>query len=324
MRIVSQNGGGFYFVGGEKAAGVVKSRLMPKPADVIVLAAGRGRRLRAATPKPLLMLAEKPLLAHVLAAAVKLAPRRIVVVVPPDSSDSAALRAVARSVYPKTEFAVQPSPRGTADAARCGAQLLGGGGIAFVLCADAPLIAAATLQKMRRSAAAGAPALMCFVAKNPSGYGRIVRGGGIVSEIVEEKDTDVRQRKICEVFAGALAADAAWLKSALPKLRADNAAGELYLTGLVALARRQNIPARAVFADAEETLGVNTPSELAAAAAVLRRRRAEMLMARGARIADPLRLDVRGEVRAGRDVEIDVNVILSGLVVLGKGSSIGA
>ena len=294
---------------------------MPKPVDIIVFAAGGGRRLRAGMPKPLAVLAGRPLIAHVLAAAAKIAPRRIIVVVPPGAPE---LRDAARRAFAKVEFAVQKEPRGTADAARQGAALLGEDGVIITACADAPLVQAATLQKMRRAAAGGALAFMCFRTENPRGYGRIVRSGGEIVEIVEEKDADAARRKIGEVFGGALAAEAARLKPLLSKLRAGHAAGELYLTQIAEIARRQNIPAKAVFTEKEESLGVNTPGELAAAAAAMRRRRAEELMARGVRIADPLRLDVRGEVRAGRDVEIDVNVILSGEVALGRGCQIGA
>ncbi len=292
------------------------------PLDIVVLAGGRGRRLRSETPKPLLALADTPLIAHVIAAAAKLSPRRIVAVVPPDAPG---LRAAAQNACAaQVEFAAQPVPRGTADAARCGAKLLGDDGVILTLCADAPLLAAQTLQQMRRRAAAGALALMCFHAKNPRGYGRIVREAGKISAITEEKDATPSQRKITEVFAGALAAPGAWLKPALAKIRPSASGAELYLTALAEAARRQNIPRESVLAAEEEARGINTPEEFAAAETSLRRRRARELMAQGVRLADPARIDIRGEVRAGRDVEIDVNVILSGAVVLGRGCRIGA
>ena len=293
---------------------------MSKSTDVIVLAAGRGQRLRANSPKPLAILAGQPLIAHVLAAAAKIKPRRIVAVVPPNAY---ALRKTAAAAYPEIQFAVQESPRGTANAALQGARKLDNSGTALVLCADAPLLSAATLQKLRR-AAKQHPALLCFHTPNPRGYGRIVRRNGKTAEIVEEKHANARQKQIQEVFAGALAADNAWLKSALPKLRPQKSGGETYLTEIAALAMQQNSPATTVAAAKDEAAGINTPAELAEAENALRKRRAQQLADRGAQIADHMRLDVRGDVRCGQGAEIDVNVILSGSVVLGRGCKIGA
>ena len=208
------------------------------PADVVVLAAGRGSRLRANTPKPLLPLAGEPLLAHVLSAALRLQPRRIVVVVAPDS---AAIQDAARARFAAAEFAVQRNPRGTADAARRGLQMLGDDGVALVMCADAPLLSVSALRRMR-NAGASRLALLTFCAANPAGYGRIARDGAKVAAIVEDRDARGAQRDICEVFAGTLAAPARQLKQNLARIRARDG-GEMYLTDLAAQAFRRGAAA---------------------------------------------------------------------------------
>lgn len=294
---------------------------MQKPLDIVVLAAGRGSRLGADTPKPLMPLAEAPLLVHVLAGLDKLQPRRVVIVLPPACPQ---LRETAVAACPQATCVIQQRPRGTADAARCGVQKLAKNGAVLILCADTPLLAAAALRAMKKQAASGVLTLLCFQASKPQGYGRIVREGKKIVAIVEEKDAAGSQRQISEVFAGALAAPSAWLATALGKTRTRNASGEFYLTDLAALAHRENMPVAAVQTDEETAAGVNTMADLAAAETVLRRRRTAALMARGVRITDPARVDVRGRVRVGRNVEIDVNVILNGEVKLGRGCRIGA
>ncbi len=291
------------------------------PVDVVVLAAGRGTRLNSGTPKPLLPLAGEPLVAHVLSAAKRLRPRRIVVVVPPDA---AAIEDAARASFAAAEFVVQPRPRGTADAAKRGMQTLGEDGAALIMCADAPLITAASLRRLR-NAAASRLALLTFIAENPAGYGRIVREKNKVSAIVEDRDARGLQREIREVFAGTVAAPARFLKRHLARVRASSGAGgggEMYLTDLAA-ACAQTAAAATIETEEAEAAGINTLSELASAESVLRRRRAEEILAKGARIVDPLRADFRGEVRVSRDVEIDVNVVLQN-TVLARDAKIGA
>lgn len=294
---------------------------MEASADIVVLAAGRGSRMRSAMRKPLLHLAGEPLLAHVLSVAKQIRPRRIIVVVPPDSEEE---RATAAKAFPAAEFAVQPAPRGTADAAARAAAMLRGPGIALVLCADAPLLSAISLRKMRRIAESGRLALLTFEASSPQGYGRVARDKtGAVSAIVEERDANAAQKKIQEAFAGALAAPAEWLRRSLGKIRTGKASGEKYLTALAEIALREGSPAAAVRAPEAEAAGVNTPAQLAEAEHALRLRRAAELMARGVSIADPARADFRGTVRAAAGARIDVNVILHDSS-LGAGCEIGA
>ena len=198
----------------------------------------------------------------------------------------------------------------------------------LIVCADSPLLQTAALRTMRRRAKNSALSLLCFRAANPRGYGRIVRGDdGKVAAIVEEKEADATQRGIDEVFAGALVAPRKWLTASLKKIVAGGkglpfrkSGGEYYLTWLAALARREGMAVATVSAAEEEAAGINTMADLAAAEGVLRRRRAEELMRRGAQIADPMRLDIRGQVRGGRGAVIDVGVILAGTGVAGAGS----
>ncbi|MGU9951349.1 MAG: bifunctional UDP-N-acetylglucosamine diphosphorylase/glucosamine-1-phosphate N-acetyltransferase GlmU [Gammaproteobacteria bacterium WSBS_2016_MAG_OTU1] len=305
---------------------------MKKIIDVVVLAAGRGSRLRSDIPKPLMPLAGEPLLAHLLATVSKLSPRRVVVVVSPQADD---VRAVATAAYPQVEFAIQQKQQGTADAARCGVDKLAKGGTTLILCADTPLLQATQMQAMRRKANTGELALMCFHAENPHGYGRIVRESRKICAIVEHKEASAAERKISEVFAGALAAPTTWLQRMLKviapidghkgKQRAKlSAGGEYYLTTLPHFANQQNMVISAVSVSEDDAIGINTMGELAIAEAKLRQRRAQALMARGVYIADPARLDIRGQVRVARGVHIDVNVILNGQVTLSRGCHIGA
>ena len=289
------------------------------PCDVIILAAGQGRRLRSNAPKALAPLAEKPLLAHVLTAVQAMRPRRVVVVVTPHAAE---VHTVARAVCPAARFAVQQTPRGTADAAAAGLAMLANDGAAVILCADTPMLTAASMRRLHRQAT-GLALLTCH-ANNPKNYGRIVRDQGRVVAIVEEKDADARIRAVSEVFAGALAAPTRWLKKTLRRVHDDNKAKERYLTDLAVLAVGENRPIATVTTAEAEAAGVNTATDLAAAEEFLRRRRADELLARGVFLADPRRVDVRGRVRAAADVFIDVNVVFIGDVVLGRGCRIDA
>ena len=287
--------------------------------DIVVLAAGAGKRLRSSTPKPLLAVAGKPLLAHVLEAARQLSPQRIIVVAAPESP-VAVFAAAEKDIV----IATQKTPKGTADALRCAMPLVRRNGIVLVLCADTPLLSATVLRKLQKSAAA-APVFLTFLTNTPGNYGRVVRdANGKVAAITEFRDASAAQRKINEVYAGVLAAPARMIDGMLSRIGDANAAGERYLTDIAALSATAGVAATAVRCDADDCLGVNTAADLQHAERVWQRRQAEKLMRRGVRLADAARLDVRGEVVAARDVEIDVNVVLGGRVVLSSGCKIGA
>ncbi len=331
---------------------IVEWRFMPRAAavDVVLLAAGRGERMRSRIAKPLVPLAGKAMFLHALDAVFALRPRRVVVVVSPGqgtvdggqpSPQASILKAAreyaGRKKYPPSAVlaAEQARPRGTGDAAECGLRKLsvgksGGDGCALVLCADSPLV---TVASLRRLAAKGGDSLALLSARmgtvdDAKGYGRIARDGGTVGgtvcAIVEERDADAATRAVTEIFAGALAAPLGWLRKAVAGVRANNAARERYLTDIAAAASRAGFAVTVVRAGAEEALGVNSPQDWAKAAAVLRRRGTEGLMRRGARLADPLRVDIRGEVGGGADCEIDANVVFAGTVRLGRGCVVGA
>ncbi len=304
--------------------------VMKAEVDVIILAAGRGSRMRAAAPKPLLPLSGRALVHYVLDAVAAIRPRRVVMVIPsarqsPD--DANALRAVKHHKLPRIVFAEQPNPRGTADAAQCGLGALPNakGGAAMIICADSPLITAPTLRKLSAAANKNMLALLSANTSQPKGYGRIVRDdNNRVRAIVEEKDADAKTRAIGEIYGGALAAPLSWLKIQVPKTDARNKARERYLTDLAKAAAESGFAVKCITGEAEEAFGINTPADLAKAEALMRGRRAEVLMRRGVRLADPSRLDIRGEVRGGAGAFVDANVLFSGRVFIGRDCVIGA
>ena len=290
--------------------------------EVIVLAAGAGTRMRSRLPKVLHPLAGRPLLAHVLDAATALEPSRVHVVIGDGSSEV------------KTRFAgnahiswiLQEPRRGTGDAV---AQALPGvaeDATVLVLLGDVPLIGADTLRRCVQSATDGGIGIVTATWPRPDGFGaRILRQGENVVGIVEERDATAAERAIQEVNAGILAAPRTALAELLAAVTPDNAQGEYYLTDVVALAakRGQRVEgARAT--DPEQALGVNDRAQLAQLERYHQRQQAIALLTAGVALADPARLDIRGEVEAGRDCAIDVNVVLEGEVQLGDDVSIGA
>jgi bifunctional UDP-N-acetylglucosamine pyrophosphorylase/glucosamine-1-phosphate N-acetyltransferase len=200
----------------------------------------------------------------------------------------------------------------------------------LVLNGDVPLIRAATAQALAEAAAGGALALLTIELPDPFGYGRILRdgepgAGGAVRAIVEQKDASPEQRAIREVYTGMMAAPTALLKRWVMALRDDNAQKEYYLTDVVALAVAEGVPVVAVAApDETEVLGVNSPHQLADLERRHQKRVADALMDAGVRLADPARLDVRGTLACGRDVEIDVGCVFEGTVTLGDCVRVGA
>ena len=289
-------------------------------ANIVILAAGQGKRLRSGIAKPLLPLAGTPLIGHVLTAAAKLSPRQITVVIPPQSDIST----VVSTIAPQAVFALQKTSKGTANALQCAMSHQPKDGVLLVLCADTPLLPVTVLRQLARAAAAQ-PAFLSFLTESPAAYGRIVRQvNGRIARIVEAKDASREERKINEVYAGVMAVPIAWLRKTLPRINKRNAAKEFYLTDLAHLAAEDGIAAKAICAEEKYCLGVNTMADLENAERVYRQEKAADLLQRGVRLIDATRLDIRGEVQTGRDVEIDVNVILSGGVKLAGGCKIGA
>jgi bifunctional UDP-N-acetylglucosamine pyrophosphorylase/glucosamine-1-phosphate N-acetyltransferase len=289
--------------------------------EVIVLAAGQGKRMRSVLPKVLQPLAAKPMLAHVLDTARILEARRIVVVYGHGGE-------VVREALdaPDLAWARQDPPQGTGHAVQQAMPLVDDGDTALILYGDVPLISVPTLQRLMAAASDTTLALLTVSMDNPTGYGRILRdGAGKVTRIVEEKDATADERRVQEVNTGILAAPVARLRQWLGNLKNDNAQGEYYLTDIIAMAVADGLEVVTTQPDAfEETLGVNNKTQLAELERIHQRNIARSLTDAGVTVIDPARLDVRGSLECGRDVEIDINCIFEGTVVLGDGVRIGA
>ena len=290
--------------------------------NVVIMAAGKGTRMKSALPKVLHKLGGKSLLQHVLDAASALGAARVVVV----TGFGAEL--VERASAPSGARCVRQEPQlGTGHAMQQAVPALDDAlATTLVLYGDVPLIRAHTAQALLDASAGKQLALLSFKPDDTAKYGRIVRDdAGGVRAIVEYKDASPEQRAITEVYSGIMAAPTAHLKRWVAALTNHNAQGEYYLTDVVAMAVGDGLPVVAeVVADEAEVAGINDAAQLAELERVYQKRQAAALMEAGVRLADPARLDVRGSLRCGRDVEIDVNCIFEGSVQLADGVSIGA
>lgn len=292
---------------------------MTQPLEVIILAAGQGTRMKSALPKVLHEIGGEPMLRRVHDVARELAPRHIHVVY-----GHGAEQVRERLADLDVAWVLQERQLGTGHAVAQALPGVDGGSTVLVLYGDVPLIRAETLRDLT-AAAADALALITVTLDDPTGYGRIVRdAGGRISRIVEQKDADEQQRAIREGNTGLLAVSAARLRDWLARLDNDNAQSEYYLTDIVAMAVTDRVAVRSVAAPTvEEVSGVNDRTQLAALERALQRRQAQTLMLAGVTLRDPERFDLRGTLTAGRDVVIDVGVVLEGNVVLGDGVAVG-
>ncbi len=295
--------------------------------DVVVMAAGKGTRMKSALPKVLHRLGGRALLDHVVAAAAGLKPRRLVVVTGHGAEQvDAAVRGFAQAQGLACETVLQQPQLGTGHAVQQALPLLPEDGVCLVLNGDVPLIESATLQGLLDACAGERLALLTADMVDPTGYGRILRDGqGGVRGIVEQKDASEDQRRITEIYTGFMAAPNRLMRQWLSRLTNDNAQGEYYLTDVVGLAVQDGVAVTALMTpDQPQVDGVNSPVQLAALERVYQRRRAQALMEQGVRLADPARFDVRGELVCGADVEIDVGCVFEGRVEIGEGARIGA
>lgn len=305
-------------------------------ADVVILAAGKGTRMKSARPKVLQRLGGRALLAHVLRVAGELKPRSVVVVTgqAAEQVESAARKAAERAAIAGLRSVRQEPQLGTGHAVQQAVPGLPDDGVTLVLYGDVPLIQSATLDALTGLAASGRLALLTVTLADPTGYGRVVRDtAGAVQRIVEQKDANATERAITETYSGIMAVPTRLLRLWLAHLTNQNAQGEYYLTDVVALARQDDIEiAVHRIDDAVQVAGVNSPQQLAALERAYQLRRAHQVMEQGVRLADPARFDVRddpqsgavGELICAPDVEIDVGCIFSGRVEIGEGASIGA
>ena len=287
--------------------------------NIVILAAGQGKRMHSNLPKVLHPLAGKPLVRHVIDTVRTLSPSRLCIVY---GHGGDAVRSALDA--PDLSWALQEPQLGTGHAVLQALPFLDGQGTTVVLYGDVPLIRAETLRRLIHAAADGLAVLTVDV-EDPQGYGRMVRDtSGQVVRIVEQKDATPEERAIREINTGIMAMPTARLGNWLSRLSRDNAQGEYYLTDVVGLATEDGVPVRTASPDhAWEVLGVNSKVQLAELERVAQRSRAEQLMEQGVRLADPARIDVRGELRCGRDVFIDVNCVFEGLVVLDEAVEIG-
>ncbi len=295
--------------------------------NIVILAAGAGKRMRSALPKVLHPLAGRPLLSHVIDTARSLTPTRIVVVV-----GHGAEQVRAAVAAPDIVFAEQTRQLGTGHAVQQALPYLDPDVPTLVLYGDVPLTRADTLQRLIDATGtdAGAQALRYAVLTveldDPSGYGRIVRdaGDGRVARIVEHKDASAAELGIAEVNTGIVAGPTRKLAAWLASLKNDNAQGEYYLTDVVERALADGVEVvTSAPSHVWETLGVNSKAQLAELERVQQRNLAAGLLEAGVTLADPARVDVRGTLECGSDVAIDVNCVFEGRVVLGDGVTIG-
>ncbi|MCX7513204.1 bifunctional UDP-N-acetylglucosamine diphosphorylase/glucosamine-1-phosphate N-acetyltransferase GlmU [Frateuria sp. STR12] len=288
------------------------------PLHVVILAAGEGKRMKSRKPKVLMPLAGRPLLAHVLDTARALSPAAIHVV---HGHAGEQVRA-AFTADADLDWVEQAERLGTGHAVAQALAQVPGQARVLVLYGDVPLLRADTVAPL---AAADGLALLATVLEEPQGYGRVLRDAdGRITGVVEEKDADAGQRAIRLVNTGILAAGADALRGWIGRLDRNNAQGEYYLTDVFAMAAAEGKPAACIeCTDPVEAAGANNPLQLAELEDQHRRRAARELLLAGVRLADPARLEVRGPVQAGMDVELDIDVVLEGRVVLGDDVRIG-
>jgi bifunctional UDP-N-acetylglucosamine pyrophosphorylase/glucosamine-1-phosphate N-acetyltransferase len=305
--------------------------------NIVILAAGQGKRMKSALPKVLQTLAGKPLLQHVLHTALDLKSKSAktgpIVVVGHGATDVKEFLQIASkqdSRFAKVSTTLQAEQKGTGHALLQALPKLDVNEPTLVLYGDVPLTSKKTLAKLTKLADGVrgqdcALALLTQNLGNPKGYGRIVRDiDGSVKAIVEEKDATSSQKCIQEINTGIMVLPTHSLKRWLKALRATNAQGEYYLTDVIAMAVKDGVPIRTAQADAEyETIGVNSRDQLAALERVHQLNQANVLMDAGVSLADPARIDIRGTLECGADVSIDVGCVFEGCSTLASGTKVG-
>jgi bifunctional UDP-N-acetylglucosamine pyrophosphorylase / glucosamine-1-phosphate N-acetyltransferase len=295
-----------------------------EPVDVVVMAAGKGTRMKSRVPKVLQRLAGVPLVQHVLNTAAQLQARSAVVITG-HGADQVEPLLLAPGQVLAVQCVRQEPQLGTGHAVQQAVPALADDGIVVILSGDVPLTQAGTLQALIAQCGGTQLALLTIDFADPTGYGRIVRQGEAVQAIVEQKDASDAQRQIKEVYSGIMAVPARLLKSWLARLDNQNAQGEYYLTDVVKFAVADGVPVVAhKITDALQVAGINNPVQLAELERAHQLRQAHRLMEQGVRLKDPARFDLRGQLVCAQDVEIDVNCVFEGQVSLGEGVQIGA
>ena len=289
--------------------------------NFVILAAGKGTRMRSAIPKVLHKVSGRSMLGHVVAAVESLGKARKIIV-----TGHGAEQVEQQFKSPTTIFTQQKEQLGTGHAVQMAIPALCSDAVVIVLYGDVPLIRPSTIEKILDVVTETTMGLLTINLENPQGYGRIVRNGQQeITEIIEQKDASVEQLKITEVNTGVLALRSTQLREWLPKITNNNAQGEYYLTDLVAIARAEGVEVISVNPEsATEVEGVNNRIQLSQLERAHQRQLAEVLMESGTSLADPARFDQRGELNAGTDNFIDINCVFEGSVSIGNNVSIGA
>lgn len=291
--------------------------------DIIILAAGKGTRMKSALPKVLHKLAGKSLLQHVVDSANSVQNANITVVTGHGSDEVRS--SVSSSETSSLNYVEQTEQLGTAHAVQMVVPNLGNGGISLILYGDVPLILPETIHEMLGAVSESSMSLLTVTLDDPTGYGRILRNeSGQVTAIIEQKDASTEQLKVREVNTGVLAVKTKQLKQWLPQIDNNNAQGEYYLTDLIAIACSNGVTIETKQPQSvEEVEGVNNRIQLSALERFYQQQQAEKLMVAGVTLADPGRIDVRGKLSTGSDNFIDINAVFEGNVTLGSNVSIG-
>ena len=288
--------------------------------SVVILAAGKGTRMYSDLPKVLHPIAGKPMVKHVIDTVKALEAKQIHLIYG-HGGDLMQQRLAAEPV----NWVLQAEQLGTGHAMQQAAPFFADDENILMLYGDGPLITQTTLEKLIAAKPDNGIALLTVVLENPTGYGRIIRENGSVVAIVEQKDANPEQLKIKEINTGVMVASGASFKKWLAQLNNNNAQGEYYITDVIAMATRDGYKVEAVQAsDLMEVEGANNRLQLAALERYYQKTQAEKLLLAGVSVIDPARFDLRGSVTHGKDVEIDVNVILEGEIKLGHRVKIGA
>ena len=287
--------------------------------SVVILAAGKGTRMKSSLPKVLHPVAHKPMVQHVIDAATSLSSENISLVFG-HGGDQLQDKLSNNSV----NWVLQDQQLGTGHAVKVAHDHMPDDDTVLILYGDVPLIQTSTLERLLAVKPEKGIALLTVNLPNPTGYGRIIRDSGKVVGIIEQKDASEQQLKIQEVNTGIMAVNGDLLKGWLANLSSDNAQGEYYLTDVIAMAHEAGYAIETAHPEnAMEVEGANNRVQLAALEREFQKREAEKLMLAGASLRDPARIDVRGDVSLGQDVEVDINVIFEGKVTIGNNVKIG-
>jgi len=284
----------------------------------IILAAGKGTRMHTNLPKVMQPLAGKPMIDHVITTAGTLANKITTII----GYKKDVLNEHLSANFKNVETFVQPELNGTAGAVKAAQKNIMDEENVLILYGDVPLISHETLKNALNDNHDAV--ILTMIPKDPFGYGRVIKDdSGLATEIIEEKDASAEQKKINEVFTGIMIIKGGMLLSSLGEVNNNNAAGEYYLTDVIKIANKKGVKINPIVVEETEVLGANTKSELHEIENIFREMKSKDLLEKGITLSDASRVDVRGDVSAGKDCSIDINVILEGEIKLGTNVSIG-